>query len=282
MAHKRHTILAMPGVDASRIVTDHSYLTTVQYRDDSNLAARQSIYIYQQPQIDLIATVLDLAALTGHETVTDIGCGNGKYLTALGQRGHTGRLLGADLSPGMLAITRTAAPRAAVAVADAERLPLADDVADVTLAPHMLYHVPDRAAAVAEFRRVTRPGGKVLVVLNGTDHVHELGDLADETAAALGLPDPGIRAEYKTHVSMTLDVGQLLMERVFDTVERHDFLGQLVLPSAEPVARYVGSMRATQAMPDPAAFTAAAVARIPFGPDGTFRVTTHSGLLICY
>ncbi len=239
MAHKRHTILAMPGVDASRIVTDHSYLTTVQYRDDSNLAARQSIYIYQQPQIDLIATVLDLAALTGHETVTDIGCGNGKYLTALGQRGHTGRLLGADLSPGMLAITRTAAPRAAVAVADAERLPLADDVADVTLAPHMLYHVPDRAAAVAEFRRVTRPGGKVLVVLNGTDHVHELGDLADETAAALGLPDPGIRAEYKTHVSMTLDVGQLLMERVFDTVERHDFLG----PAGAAVGRAGGALR---------------------------------------
>jgi hypothetical protein len=35
-------------------------------------------------------------------------------------------------------------------------LPLADGVADVTLGPHMLYHVPDRMAAAREFRRVTR------------------------------------------------------------------------------------------------------------------------------
>ena len=271
----------MPSVDPSRTITDHSYLTGVQYRDDTNLAARQAIYVHQHPQIDLVATVLDLAGLAGHEMVADIGCGNGKYLAALAQRGHAGRLLGADLSPGMLAVTRTVAPPAAMTVADAERLPLADGVADVTLAPHMLYHVPDRRAAVAEFRRVTRPGGRVLVVLNGTDHLAEFADLIAATAVALGLPDPGIRAEYTTYLSMTIDVGQQLLAEAFDTVERHDFIAQLVLPSPEPVARYIASMRTIQVMADPAAFTAAAVARIPFGPDGTFRVTTHPGLLIC-
>jgi ubiquinone/menaquinone biosynthesis C-methylase UbiE len=266
----------MPSADASRILTDHGYLTRVQYRDDTNLSARQSIYVYQQPRMDLVATVLDLAGLTGQETVVDIGCGNGFYLAGLARRGHAGRLLGADLSPGMLATARTVASpgTVAVAVADAAMLPLADGVVDVTLAPHMLYHVPDRAAAVAEFRRVTRPGGQVLVVLNGRDHLAELGYLFAETAGALGLPDPGIR-------SMTIEAGRQLLAEVFDSVERHDFLAQLVLPSPEPVARYVASMRTTQAMPDPAAFTAAAVARIPFGPDGTFRVTTQSGLLIC-
>jgi hypothetical protein len=111
-------------------------------------------------------------------------------------------------------------------------------------------------------------------VLNGRDHLAELGYLFAETAGALGLPDPGIR-------SMTIEAGRQLLAKAFDSVERHDFLAQLVLPSPEPVARYVASMRTTQAMPDPAAFTAAAVARIPFGPDGTFRVTTQSGLLIC-
>jgi SAM-dependent methyltransferase len=271
----------MPSLDASRTLTDHAYLTTVQYRDDSNLAARQSIYIYQQPQIDLVATVLDLAGLAGHETVADIGCGNGKYLAELARRGHAGRLLGADLSPGMLASTRAVTPTAAVTVADAERLPLADGAADITLAPHMLHHVPDRAAAVAELRRVTRPGGQVLVVLNGADHIAEFGDLTAATAAALGLPDPDVLDGVSAHLSVTLDAGQQLLAHVFDAVERHDFLAQLVLPSAEPVARYIGSTRAIQAMPDPAAFTAAVVSRIPFGPDGTFRVTTHPGVLIC-
>ncbi len=271
----------MASADASRTLTDHSYLTTVQYRDDSNLAARQSIYMYQQPQINLVTTVLDLAGLAGRETVADVGCGNGKYLAALARRGHAGRLLGADLSPGMLEVTRAVAPRAAVTVADAERLPLADGAADVTLALHMLHHAPDRAAAAAELRRVTRPGGQVLVVLNGADHIAEFGDLTAATAAALGLPDPGLRAESSQR-SLTIDAGQRLLARVFDAVERHDFFAELVLPSAEPVARYIGSMRIIQAMPDPAAFTAAAAAKIPFGPDGTFRVTTHPGLLICH
>ncbi len=263
------------------ILTDRDYLTKVQYRDDTNLAARQSIYVYQQPRIDLIASVLDLAGLTGRETVAEIGCGNGPYLAGLARRGHAGRLLAVDLSPGMVAITRSAVPRVGGTVGDAQRLPLADGGTDVILAPHMLFHVPDRAAAAAEFRRVTRPAGQVLVILNGADHLAELLALAAGTAATLGVGDPGAWDEHQRHVSMTLDPGQQLLSGMFETVERHDFFGQLVLPGPEPVSRYVGSMRATQAMPDPAALTAAAVARIPFGPDGSFRVTTHSGLLIC-
>jgi SAM-dependent methyltransferase len=264
-----------------RILPDRDDLTRVQYRDDTNLAARQSIYSYQRPRIDLVATVLDLAALTGRETVAEIGCGNGPYLAGLARRGHLGRLLGVDMSPGMLAITRSAVPRACVTVGDAQQLPLADGASDVILAPHMLYHVPDRAAAVAEFRRVTRPGGTVLVTLNGADHLAELVDLAVGTSAALGLGDPGVWDEYQRHLSMTLDPGQQLLASVFETVERHDFVSELVLPGPEPVSRYIASMRLTQAMTDPAAFAAAAVARMPFGSDGTFRVTTHSGVLIC-
>lgn len=264
--------------DSSHTLTDRDYLASVQYRDDTNLAARQSIYAHQQPRIDLVASVLDLAELTGQETVAEVGCGNGPYLAKLARSRQAGRLLGVDLSAGMLAITRGAGPQVAVTVGDAQRLPLADGAADVTLAPHMLYHVPDRAAAAAEFRRVTRRGGQALVTLNGAGHLAELAELAARTSAELGFPDLGIRAEY---LPMTLDAGHRLLSGVFETVDRHDFVGQLVLRRPEPVSRYLASTRATQAMPDPAAFTAAAVGRIPFGPDGTFRVTTHSGLLIC-
>jgi SAM-dependent methyltransferase len=270
----------MSNARTRHTLTDRSYLTGVQYRDDTNLAARQAIYVHQRPQFDLVATVLNLARLTGHEIVAEVGCGNGPYLAILARRGHAGQLLGVDLSPGMLASTKAAVPQAAVTIGDAQRLPLADGTADATLAPHMLYHVPDPASAAAEFRRVTRPGGQVLVTLNGADHTEELGDLVDGTAAALGLPDPGARAERR-HQSMTLDAGQHLLSGMFEMVERHDFTAQLVLPGPEPVSRYIASLPVTQALPDPAAFTAAAVARIPFGPDGTFRVTAHSGLLIC-
>ena len=77
---------------------DRRMLNGAQYRTDANLAARQSIYAYQQPAVGLSRLVLDLAGLHGHEAVADIGCGNGVYLAELARRGHAGPVLGADQS----------------------------------------------------------------------------------------------------------------------------------------------------------------------------------------
>ena len=263
------------------MLTDRAYLTGVQYRTHNHLAARQSIYRYQHPRIDLAAAVLDLASLSGAETVADIGCGNGIYLAELARRGHAGALLGADLSAGMLAAAAAAAPTAQLIISDAAALPLAGAVTDITLAPHMLYHVPDPLAAAAEFRRVTRADGQVLVVLNGPGHLAELRDLVLATARANGEPLAGFEAQEHTYRAMTLDVAAPLLRDFFGSVTRHDFVAKLVLTSAEPIAAYVASLHATQSTPDPAGFTAALAAALPFAANGTFRVTTHSGVLIC-
>ncbi len=268
-------------IDDAQLLTDRSYLTGIQYRTDANLVARQSVYAYQQPRIDLVSTVLDHAGLTGREAIADIGCGNGIYLAKLTRRGHAGRLLGVDLSPGMLAATRAGAPGAGLLVGDAAALPLADGVADVTLAPHMLYHVPDPQAAARELRRITRPGGQLLVVLNGADHLAQLRDLVMAAAADAGWPPEEIASEYQTHQVMTLDAGEQLLSATFSSVERHDFVAELELPAVQPVADYAASMWSAQARAEPAAFGAAVAERVPFGPDGVFRVRTHCGLLIC-
>jgi trans-aconitate methyltransferase len=94
-------------------------LQQVQYRTDANLAARQSLYAYQYPRIDLPAAVLGLSSLRGQEIVVDIGCGNGAYLAELARRRHTGPVVGVDLSAGMLAAARRRAPAAALTAADA-------------------------------------------------------------------------------------------------------------------------------------------------------------------
>jgi trans-aconitate methyltransferase len=104
--------------DASRW-TDRSYLTAVQYRTDANLAARQGIYAYQRPRLDLPAAVLGLARLRGEETVADVGCGNGAYLAELAGRGHAGPVLGMDLSAGMVSAARSRPRRCAWTTAPA-------------------------------------------------------------------------------------------------------------------------------------------------------------------
>jgi len=264
-----------PG-HAARVWTDRSLLRDVQYKTDVNLAARQSIYAYQQPPRDLPREILGLAELSGHEIVADIGCGNGRYLAELARRGHAGRVAGADLSPGMLHAARRGAPDSGLVVADATALPFRDAAIDLTLAMHMLYHVPEPERAVREVRRITRPGGRLIVALNGEDHLREMRDVIAAALVSLGRepsPLPGER--------ITLDQGETLLRSMFTSVTRHDFASQLLVPDPEPVAAYMGSMRETVRLPDPESLVAAVRSMVRATPGAVFQITTHSGCLVC-
>jgi SAM-dependent methyltransferase len=274
------TVISMAN-DEAVLLTDRDYLRQRQYGTDEHLATRQSIYQFQQPAVDLPARVLDLAALTGAETVADVGCGNGRYLAELARRGHRGRTLGLDLSPGMLTAARVAADRAGLAAGDAAALPLADGVTDVTLAPHMLYHVPDRRAAVRELRRITRPGGAVLVVLNATDHLAELTELAVAAAVESGLPPSASRAEIRPDGGVDLETGARLLATEFGTVDRYDFASELAVPGPEPILAYIASMRLVESSAGADRILAAAARLLPAARNGAIRITTHTGVLSC-
>jgi SAM-dependent methyltransferase len=264
------------GHDAS-FWADPRYLLDVQYRTDANLAVRQSIYAYQRPTVALSEVALDLMALRGDEAVADIGCGNGVYLAELTRRGHAGKMLGVDLSAGMLRSARARVPDVALVTGDAAALPLADGACDVALAMHMLYHVPGPEAAVRELRRVTRGVGRVLVSLNGDDHLRELRDLMAAALADIGLAD--LKPEPFERID--LDRGQALLSEVFSTVTRHDFVSRLLLPGSEPVAGYVRSTFLGQTLPEPQRLVAAATSRLRTESGSMLRVRTHSGCLVC-
>jgi ubiquinone/menaquinone biosynthesis C-methylase UbiE len=254
--------------------SDPGFLRHVQYGTDANLRARQSMYAYQHPYFDLTARVIDLADVAPDATVADIGCGNGYYLAELARRDHRGRLLGVDMSTGMLAAARTRAPRATLLAGDAAALPLPDGFADRTMANHMLYHVPDRDRALTELRRITRPGGQVIVVLNGADHLHELRAAIDAALRGLG-------HTLTRHDRITLDDAEPMLRHLFADVTRHDFISTLHIPGPDPIAEYVRSMSVAKHSADPDLLAAAVLAQLPNDGRRVFTATTHSGALIC-
>jgi SAM-dependent methyltransferase len=266
---------------------DRAYLRGTQYKTDTNLAARQSIYAYQRPRVDLAARVLDLAGLAPSDTLADVGCGNGMYLAELTGRGLPGQVIGVDLSPGMLAAARQRllpaaagrAARVALAVGDATALPLRDGVADVTLAAHMLYHVPEPADALRELRRVTRSGGRVVIVLNGAGHLRQL---RAAIAAALGratAPGAGLAARGER---VTLDDGESMARSFFGQVARHDFTTELRVPEPGPIADYVRSLPGAGLGRDPEDLATTVAGTFPRTPDGDYVITTDTGCLICH
>jgi SAM-dependent methyltransferase len=93
----------------------------------------------------------------------DIGCGNGAFTELIVQRCAPAEVQGLDPSEGQLAYAR-ARPGARGAVfrqGDALALPYDDDRFEAAAMALVIFFVPDPAKAVAEMRRVVRPGGLV-------------------------------------------------------------------------------------------------------------------------
>jgi ubiquinone/menaquinone biosynthesis C-methylase UbiE len=98
----------------------------------------------------------------------DAACGTGRFAEFLASRGH--RVIGVDSSPDMLARARQRVPEAEFHVAELDRLPLPDDCVDVIVCALALDHVPRLDPVLAEFARVLRPGGDLVI----SDIHHEL------------------------------------------------------------------------------------------------------------
>jgi trans-aconitate methyltransferase len=109
----------------------------------------------------LAERLLDAVPLPPGAAVLDAGCGTGALAAALARRDPAARITGTDLSEAFLAAARVRVPGAAFRQGDITHLPDADGAFDAALSLLVLQFVPDRAAAVAELARVTRPGGIV-------------------------------------------------------------------------------------------------------------------------
>lgn len=109
----------------------------------------------------MLAGVAD-DAIAG-KVVVDVGCGTGRHWARLLAR-QPARLLGVDSSPGMLARLRAKYPDAELVQGSGDRLPsLGNESCDVVTSTLALAHLPDVGAALAEWARVLRAEGHLLI-----------------------------------------------------------------------------------------------------------------------
>lgn len=107
--------------------------------------------------------LLDDVALTPGDRLLDVACGTGIVARVATKRlGGSGRVVGVDPNPGMLAVARKRAPEVDWRDGVAEALPLlANEQFDVVVCQQGLQFFPDRPAAVREMRRALVRGGRV-------------------------------------------------------------------------------------------------------------------------
>jgi SAM-dependent methyltransferase len=116
----------------------------------------------------LVGRLVELAGAAAAQRVLDVGTGTGIVAQAAAWKvGPGGRVVGIDLSEGMLAVARAKAARAGLGDQleyrhmDAETLDLESDSFDRVVSLFAMFHLPNPLAALREMYRVLKPGGRL-------------------------------------------------------------------------------------------------------------------------
>ena len=147
-----------------------------------------------------------LGDLTGR-TVVDAGCGGGRAVAEMAERGA--RAVGVDLDPEMIAVARERWPAGEFQVGDACELPLETGSVSGYRADKVLHTLDDPPRAVAEARRVLVPGGRAVLVGQDWDAIVIDSDNPEATRRLIHtkadtLPSPRVARSYR---NLLLDAG---------------------------------------------------------------------------
>jgi ubiquinone/menaquinone biosynthesis C-methylase UbiE len=141
---------------------------------------------------------IDFTGLSDGEEILDVGCGTGSLTFALAKAADLGEIAAIDYSPVFIeaAIRRNTDPRIQFQQGDACSLPFRDGSFDRALALLVLHFVPEAGKAVAEMRRVVRPGGVVAAAV--WDHLGGMPGMRMmvDTVAAISEGGRQLRARY--------------------------------------------------------------------------------------
>src|SRR5262249_33933188 len=179
--------------------------------------------------------------------------GNGDSLLPLARRlvPEGGTVVALDLAEGSLGRARERVQAEGLSVecvlGDVEAMPFADSAFDLVLANYMLYHVPDLDRAIAELRRVLRPGGTLLAATNGQQHMHELWLVVEQALLRAGVAPQRateLLAQGKSAgaLSFRLENGEECLRRAFTDVHLERYADELRVTEVEPVVASLLSM----------------------------------------
>ena len=164
------------------------------------------------------------------DTVLDVGAGSGTdTLLAARLAGPQGKIWALDMTPAMRAklgqtLARHGIRNVEVIEGGAEAIPLPDASVDVVTSNGVLNLVPDKRKAIAEIRRVLRPGGRA-----------QIADIVIRRPVTMDCAtDPKLWAECVVGATVDEDYLQLFRDGGFDDVRRlreHDYFA--LSPSAE-------------------------------------------------
>src|SRR5260221_10616986 len=219
----------------SDLINQH-YLLNEQYNNAQKVEARiQLQQRFSTNTYDWQRWVFDHLTNPPESRILELGCGPADLWRKNADRIHENwHITLSDFSPGMLQEARQYLQGTTQDFSfqhiDAQSIPFEDAHFDAVIANHMLYHVPDRAKAFAEVRRVLRPGGRFYAATNGENHLREMHEFVHQF-------EPTIELWNRT--TFRLEGGAAEVAPYFPHVLLHRYEGALVVPEDETLVAFL-------------------------------------------
>ena len=259
-------------------INDQSYLLKDQYRDSANLDARVRLHVlFSTNKQGWNRWYFDQLDLPPNARILELGCGPG-YLW----RDNLDRIPSgwdttlSDFSAGMIDQARAnlSSQDFRYEIIDAQSIPYDAGTFDAVIANHMLYHVPDRASALSEMRRVLNATGRAYLATNGARHLVELDDLTRRFD-----PQVNLGWDQRAHDMFSIDTGSAELQPWFPSIEVRRYDDALIVTEVQPLVDYILSMAdpvvAAQCRAELTAFIEGEMQA-----NGAIHITKDSGLFI--
>ena len=228
----------------------------------------------------LAGQFIDFVGVRDNDRVLDVGCGTGSLTFALPKAANVKEVAAIDYSPVFVAEAqqRNTDPRITIAEGDACAIPFPDGRFDRALSLLVLHFVPKADQAVAEMRRVVRPGGVVAAAvwdhLGGLPAMRMMWDtvaVLDEEAGRLRsqycfqpMMRPGeMRQSFVAQGLVNVEQTSLLIRMEYDSFEDY---WEPIAAGEGPLGKYVAGLDPARRAKVDEAVRAAYEAGQPDGP----------------
>ncbi len=264
-----------------RNYNDPHYLKKLQYANAENLKARIRIHrLYSTNPYGMFNWVFDQALLhiPTQASVLEVGSGNGEMWVEGKERVPAGwDVTLSDFSMGILNDAKTRLVdvpfKPEYREIDVQSIPYPDASFDAVFANFMLYHVPDRTKAIAEFRRVLKPNGALFAATLGENHMKEFNQLAQSII---------LDTDFNTSIvnrAFSLENGAEQLKTAFGDVQLVTYDDHLRVTDVEPMVDYFLSLANPKITSDHVEKFAEAVRQI-IEKEDAFAIEKVTGMFI--
>jgi SAM-dependent methyltransferase len=195
-----------------------------EFASEERLEKRNALYRRLIEGVNAEDVLFDAVREVSPKRLLDVGCGAGEMAKRI-QVELGADVVALDSSQRMVDLTRERGVEAVLG--DIQRLPFDDGEFDCVVAGWVLYHVVDRATAIAECARVLRPGGRFVAPTLDDDNLSDLWEF--------------LRSPSDRSLTFSATNGTEQLEPFFAHVEPRPAHGVVVFPTPDEMRAYVAA-----------------------------------------